>query len=126
MKAKITEQSHRITLKITEARVSLLRQISPSEVDLQISFIATHYCKKEIQVIDEVATEVEVCVPFQGDIIYDTITQVVPFDLWIGIVKSAESPEMIPSINAALANFNQLFVNSMSGFTLQIENVTMG
>lgn len=118
MKALLVEQSHRVTLKITQARVSLLRQLSPAEVELQIAFIATHYCK--------VVDEVEVATPFVEPVVYDTITQTVPFDLWIGIVKSAETPEILPAINEALAPFNALFVNSMEGFELQIESVEMG
>lgn len=118
MKTLLIEQSHRVTLKLTEARVSLLRQLSPSEVKLSISFLATHYCKQ--------VDGVEVATPFIEPIVYDTIEQIVPFDLWIGIVKAAEAPEILPTINEALAPFNALFVNSMEGLELQIESVTMG
>ena len=126
MKAQIVEQEHRINIKITEVRLSKIQDISVDVVRIKSEFLATQYCKKEMQMIEDVETEVEVCLPFNTPIVYDEIEQDIPFDLWVGLRKAINSPEALAAVNEALLPFSEQFINSLQGFQLQLTSVELG
>lgn len=132
MKATLKEQGFRLTLKVTQARINLLRDVSPEAVEINVVFYATHWTKKEMQMLIpegeeiEVEQEVEIATPLNAPIIVDESQRIVPYDLWVGLRKCISTPQMLPMINEALEPFNALFTDSMQGFDLEVSSIEMG
>jgi hypothetical protein len=132
MKATLKEQTFRLVLKVTQARIFLLQDISDTVVKINVAFIATHWCKNELQMVtpegetEPSETLVEVATPLNLPIVVDESQHDIPFELWVGLWTCISTPELIPTINLALDQFNALFVNSMQGMDLEVTAIEMG
>ncbi|WP_273210813.1 hypothetical protein [Runella zeae] len=117
MKVKIAPQAHRVTMVIDAADIQAIQHVAAKVFRMRIIFKATHYVVRQ--------AETEVLVPFLEPVIYEELTQDIPFQLYALLIETIENPALMPSLNAQLSSFSSLFVNSMEGFQLQITEISL-
>lgn len=114
MKVTIAPQEHRVIMVIDAADIQAIQHVAAKVFRMRIVFKATHYIDAN-----------EALVPFVEPVIYEELTQDIPFSLYALLIEAIEDASVLPLLNEQLSAFNSLFTNSMEGFSLQITNISL-
>lgn len=132
MLATLKPQDFRLVLNVTRARITKIQDLTAETVRIKVEFLATHWCKKEMQLVtpegetEPVEQEIEVQTLMATTISVDEKEQEIPYELWDALYRAIGTPAIIEAINPQLEAFNALFYGSMEGFNLQLETIELG